>query len=360
MIILGDIAVPSLDYSDQLKRILQNHADIFSNENLAVNLEGLVNDEAKTTHKTPNLFNHSSVVDVLDDWNTKFVGLANNHTLDFPDSLTETTTKLKKHNIGFSGAGFSEKEADTPAIIDVNGKTVVIFNHCWRVMLQHQKNPSNGVHVSIISEKKILKNVKKYREKYPDAAILVYLHWNFDLETLPFPQHRQFSKALIDYGVNVVVGCHSHCVQGGESYKNGYIVYGLGNFFVPWKTFINGTIHFPDFARIEMAFEWDPISNDAICHFFRYENEGDIHKLTHLESDTFENNEMLKFYSPYQGMNEVDYLSWFKRNRRKKGGLPVYKDYEATIRNNMKDWFIMKRIKLARVLAKYKIREWNH
>ncbi|MBK8078814.1 MAG: CapA family protein [Saprospiraceae bacterium] len=37
-------------------------------------------------------------------------------------------------------------------------------------------------------------------------------------------------KGFDDEGVNFIVGCHSHCVQGGEKYKDGYIVYGLGNF----------------------------------------------------------------------------------------------------------------------------------
>lgn len=52
--------------------------------------------------------------------------------------------------------------------------------------------------------------------------------------------HRLFAKALIDAVANVVAGAHSHCVQGGEKYKDGYIVYGLGNFFLPHNFFQMG------------------------------------------------------------------------------------------------------------------------
>ena len=49
-------------------------------------------------------------------------------------------------------------------------------------------------------------------------------------------QGHAHAENLRDSGVNVVVGCHSHCIQGGELYKEGVIVYGLGNFFIPWNT----------------------------------------------------------------------------------------------------------------------------
>ena len=37
------------------------------------------------------------------------------------------------------------------------------------------------------------------------------------------------AKRFIDNGADIVVGCHSHCIQGYEKYKNSHIFYGLGN-----------------------------------------------------------------------------------------------------------------------------------
>lgn len=360
MIFVGDIAVPSEQYSEVLDMILEREAGVFKEKDLIINLEGLIRDGVDPSDNTPKLYNHRSAVGMLKNRGVKFAGLANNHTLDFPCQLERTTELLRENGIGYAGAGFSKAEADTPAEVVLDGKKAFIFNHCWSVMLQHQKNPSEGVFVSTIDEENVIRQVRKTRVENPEASIIVYFHWNFDLETLPFPLHRKLARALIDSGANIVAGCHSHCVQGGEAYGNGYIVYGLGNFFIPWKTFINGTIHFPDFARVEMAFEWNPQTNNAYCHFFRYENSNDKHDLVHLSSDPFEDSDMLKSYTPYMGMDEREYLSYFRENRRKRGGLPVYKTYETPGVNRAIDWIVKNRIRVARLLAKYRLREWNN
>ena len=41
---------------------------------------------------------------------------------------------------------------------------------------------------------------------------------------------QEFARALIDGGVDAVIGHHPHVLQGIERYKNGVIVYSLGNF----------------------------------------------------------------------------------------------------------------------------------
>ncbi|MBK8547872.1 MAG: CapA family protein [Saprospiraceae bacterium] len=85
--------------------------------------------------------------------------------------------------------------------------------------------------------------------------------------------YRQWTRALIESKWQFCVGCHSHCVQGGEKYKDGYIVYGLGNFYLPNGVFAGGKLHFPDFAKVQLAFEYDVKSNEASCHWFRYNDD---------------------------------------------------------------------------------------
>jgi len=45
------------------------------------------------------------------------------------------------------------------------------------------------------------------------------------------PQWRDVYKNFIDLGVDIVIGHHSHSVQGWELYKDGYIFYSLGDFY---------------------------------------------------------------------------------------------------------------------------------
>jgi hypothetical protein len=363
LIFVGDIASPDARTTGQLERFLFDHAAVFNNKRLICNFEGLVFDGKHIDYLDsiePMLFNHSLVPGALNRGIPPVFCLANNHTLDFPEAFENTVNLLRSNKISFAGAGKSIDEANKPAEFLVAGKKVFLFNYTWHILLQHKKNPFKGFYVSTINELRILKDISKYHEVNPDSSIIIYLHWNFDLEKLPFPMYRKFSKALIDAGANVIVGCHSHCVQGGERYKDGYIVYGLGNFFVPWYTYLGGTIHFPEFARIEMAFDWDPQQNEALVHFYKYNNEGENHSLDLIESTYFDKSDLLKEYSPYRGMSDKEYLYFFRKNRRKNLLIPVYSDYNHVFRNKLKDIFIINRIRFARFLAKHKLRGWNN
>ncbi len=205
----------------------------------------------------PLLFNHPSVLEALKIGNIKAVGLANNHVLDLPHCFSGTLQKLSEANISYTGAATTLKDAEMPAVFYKGGKPIYFFNFCWDFLLYNHKNPSSGVYVSVLNEQRLFKEILIHRKSQPKSKIVIFLHWSFDLETLPFPMYRQFSRALIDSGANLVVGTHSHCVQGGEKYKDGYIVYGLGNFFLPYNTFAGSYLTFPDFARTELALEWD-------------------------------------------------------------------------------------------------------
>jgi len=60
--------------------------------------------------------------------------------------------------------------------------------------------------------------------------VVVILHWGTELAEAPDHAQRAFARALIDAGVDAVIGHHPHVLQGIEKYRNGVIVYSLGNF----------------------------------------------------------------------------------------------------------------------------------
>jgi poly-gamma-glutamate synthesis protein (capsule biosynthesis protein) len=358
MIIVGDIASPTASSSDDLESIFRTHASIFSANALVCNFEGVISDQISTATNTPVLFNHSSVLKALKTANIQVAALANNHTLDLPDCFDETLRHFKEAGIAACGAGRSQKEASESIVFEERGVEIVLFNYCWDFLLYHQKNPSHGVYVSEIVNLSLIESIGRVRQEKPDARIVVYLHWSLDLEILPYPMYRKLSMELIDSGANLVVGTHSHCVQGGEKYKDGFIVYGLGNFFIPYHEFANGKLAFPEFSRLEMALEWDPISQHAVCHWFNYHNDQGHHWLELSESAPFEESLLLKKYSPYdQSFN--DYVKYFRLNRRKKFLIPVFLDPKATRRNRVMTQLLMYRASFARNLAKMNIVKWQ-
>ncbi len=358
MLLTGDISIPDKGYSEQLDRQLSRYPEIFTGQPLVCNLEGLVYDTDTEVYSSPVLYNHSSVISVLKKHGCRAVCLSNNHALDLPGQYDTTLSNLKDEGIVHAGIGKSLADAMKPAEFIHGDKGFFLFNSTWHVLLQHRKNPSQGVFVDTINENRIIRQVSDCRSANPDSAIIVCLHWNFDLETLPFPVHRKFARSLIDNGAGLVVGSHSHCVQGGERYKNGYIVYGLGNFYIPWNTYIGGTIRFPEFARIEMVLEWDADTCLAKAHFFRYDNE--LHKLELTDSHSFDDSDLLKHYSPYRGLSGKDYPAFFRKHRRKRWCVPVFTRYNDHFITRLQSLFTIWRIRIARLLARLKLREWNN
>ncbi|QSS98022.1 CapA family protein [Psychroflexus sp. ALD_RP9] len=358
MIFIGDVASPQKQYSDffydQIKGFVKDKDLIF-------NLEGLVSDDLSINSSVPILFNHSSIIEQIKKMNCKVVTLANNHTLDQPSLFENTIQKLNINGISYCGAGYSIEQANKPSIFYSQREKIIMFNQCWSVMLQHQKNPSQGVHVATIDKEILFKNISKHKKENPDAKLVVYFHWNFDLEKLPFPADRRIAKGLIDLGVDLVLGCHSHCIQGAEYYKGKPIVYGLGNFFIPWYTYINGHISFPDFSKRELAVEWNPQTNQVVLNFFRYNPDNHQLELYHKEQFS-ENNKgyIFKEFSPYQGLSDKEYKVFFLKHRRKKYLVPVLNTYDKNTTNFIKNTLIISRIRILRFLAKLKLRSWNN
>lgn len=359
LIFLGDIASPDEKCSADLHKSLSEVSYIFSGNHTILNLEGMVCDTDMATD-TPILFNHPSIIPVLQEIDCSAVSLANNHALDLPDHSENTRKILNEKNVETCGVGTNAVEAAAPARFKADGCEIVVFGFCWEILNQHHRDIPGVCYVNPLKAKGMLKSVSQERERNPESIIVLKVHWSFDLETLPFPLYRQLAMDLIEAGANAVIGCHSHCVQGGERHKKGIIVYGLGNFFIPWHTFINGTIHFPEFSRKEIALEWDPATGKATCHWFHYHNVNKIHRLEYQGSEDFDSGPRIREHSKYASMDRVTYLKWFRENRRKSKLMPIYKDYRHQIRNLAIDIYLKGRIRVARYLARTGLREWNN
>jgi poly-gamma-glutamate synthesis protein (capsule biosynthesis protein) len=223
-----------------------------------------------------------------------------------------------------------------------------------------QKNPTDEIYIATNTEFEILKTIENYRKNNSDAYIALFFHWNFDLETLPFPSYRQFSRDLIETGANLIIGAHSHCVHGCEKYKDGYIVYGLGNFFLPNSIFANGRLRFPDFAKTQLAFEININNNFAKCHWIEYSDFNGKNSLKIIESSNFSESQLRKKYTPYELLNQTEYLKYFKINRRKRLLTPILKNYKHKRINSIKIYLLKQRVYVARGLAEIKIIKWQN
>jgi poly-gamma-glutamate synthesis protein (capsule biosynthesis protein) len=164
--------------------------------------------------------------------------LANNHVLDWGyDGLRDTLDTLRKAGIKSTGAGGRIKEAEAPAVMDVNGKgRVIVFSYGigssgipknWaatdtRAGVSRLDNLSDGA-VKLIGER-----VSKVKKK--GDVVVVSIHWGFNWGYEIPDEHTTFAHRLIDKaGVDIIFGHSSHHPKGIEVYKDGLIIYGSGD-----------------------------------------------------------------------------------------------------------------------------------
>ena len=60
------------------------------------------------------------------------------------------------------------------------------------------------------------------------------MHWGIQGERCPSGAQRSLAADLVDSGADIVVGSHTHQLQGDGRLGDGYVAYGLGNY--AWYT----------------------------------------------------------------------------------------------------------------------------
>lgn len=353
MLVFGDLACPNRELSSALHNALKRSKVFDGHDLLLGNLEGVLVEDG-FVDRARKLYNSESVLELFAGKKTVF-SLANNHIFDYPDKIGATLATLDKHGIeyvGLAGPG----SAHQPLRLRYKGENWVIFGHCWDVMLDISSDKPSDYSINCCSYESLLGAVTKARYQDEDAKVVVYLHWNFDLERLPFPAHRKLARRLIDVGANVVIGSHSHCVNGGELYNGGIIIYGLGNFFIPDGVFFDGRLKYPEYCKIVLVVDIADNIEDSVCYWYKVTSDNGL-SFVPIGQELFKDGPILERYSPYRAMTYDEYLRYFKQNRSKSLLVPVWGSYEDTLINGAKDRWITTRIRCLR-FAKTVLRMW--
>ena len=141
------------------------------------------------------------------------------------NALERTSALLDSNNIKWTGYNASHPDTPIPAIFQSNELKVGLLAYCET----QQYNLGIPLLPRIIL-KNIKSDVKKLKEKERCDIVMVSLHWGDEFIDYPSPCQIELAHKIIDVGVNVIIGHHSHTMQGIEHYKNGLIAYSLGSF----------------------------------------------------------------------------------------------------------------------------------
>ncbi len=205
---------------------------------LLVNCESSVSDRGKALSGKAYTFRTSreTALEFRDTLGADLIGLANNHVYDFgTDAFLDTLDTFKDMGLPTVGAGKNSKEAYTPYYYERSGMTVAIIatsraEKNYFTPVAEENAP--GI-CGCYDEEAVMKEIAEAKEKAD--FVIVYAHYGYEGTTVIEQIQRDISYRFIDAGADLVVGGHSHCLQGIDHYKGKLIFYSLGNYLFNLK-----------------------------------------------------------------------------------------------------------------------------
>lgn len=191
------------------------------------NLEAPITSWNKKIKKCgPNLKIEPETINGIKAINPTLVLLANNHIMDYGyQGLSNTLEILEENNLKYIGAEKNLKEIKKSYILKTDKKKIAIYNCCDNEFsIATEDIPgANGCDLLNIWEE-----IEKLKIEN-DYVIIVY-HGGKEHYRYPSPNLQKLCRKMIDYGADLIICQHSHCIGCYEIYKEKTIVYGQGNF----------------------------------------------------------------------------------------------------------------------------------
>jgi poly-gamma-glutamate capsule biosynthesis protein CapA/YwtB (metallophosphatase superfamily) len=193
-----------------------------------VNLENPVTTRGAKVPKQFNFRMHPRYLSAIKSSGISAVSLANNHVFDYGrEGIEDTFFWLDSAGIRYIGAGRSAEAARKPYIFRKGSSTVAVLAYYGGGEARPAGRNTSGV------ASRDLASIEHDTQVARDSGatyIVVILHWGTEKADTPDVSQRWFARALINAGVDAVIGHHPHVLQGIERYRKGVIVYSLGNF----------------------------------------------------------------------------------------------------------------------------------
>lgn len=157
--------------------------------------------------------------------NIAAVCVANNHISDFGDASAQHTIDRLSALWQTFGAGRTPDHFHR-TIVSASQTRIALAAYCLS-----DTTPLHATETRIgprdFSDE--LFNADQVWARQRGDHFVVLLHWG-DVHThYPRPDQLELARSIIDRGADLIIGAHSHTVQGYEQHRGRYIFYGLGN-----------------------------------------------------------------------------------------------------------------------------------
>lgn len=192
-----------------------------------------------TPEKTYTFRSKPENVSILHDMGVDIVSLANNHAYDYgPDALCDSVDILNEAGIPFVGAGKNLDEAKKPAYFITGDRTI---SYVSATQIERFANPDTkeatattpGV-LRTLDPTAFLEVIKEAEAN--SDFVVVFVHWGSENTDVVEASQRDLATKYIEAGADLIIGGHTHCLQGVEYINHVPIIYSLGNFWFNSKT----------------------------------------------------------------------------------------------------------------------------
>lgn len=170
-----------------------------------------------------------ATLQVLKTLGTSLVSLGNNHALDYGDgALADTLDLLDEAGIGRVGAGRNYEEANRPLLLTCKGRRLAFLSYAF---IYSANTRMAGRRSGGVSDHRLTRVLPRIRElRRAGHEVVVFIHWGHEYSFYPLPYQMRQARRMIDAGASIILGHGPHYPQGFEEYRDGRIVYSLGNF----------------------------------------------------------------------------------------------------------------------------------
>ncbi len=167
-------------------------------------------------------------IDAIKNAGFDVLSLANNHTFDYGiEAYEDMSSSLKKAGLTLSGAGRNLEESRKMQILSVKGIRLGFLSYSSRENNGRSYATDRSPGVAPLDEEYVIEDIKRYKKDVDH--LMVSLHWGIEHSPYPTPHQKSLAHMIIDEGVRIVIGNHPQILQGVERYKEGFIMYSLGN-----------------------------------------------------------------------------------------------------------------------------------
>ncbi len=172
-------------------------------------------------------------VSILQELGVDIAGIANNHVCDYGyEALTDTIETLDKAGIPYVGAGHDLKEAKKPWYFVANGRKIAIvaatqiertYNYT-----KEATDTSPGVLKTLNPDKfiEVIEDAKKHSD-----IVIAFVHWGTEGTNYYEADQVELAERFVSAGADVIIGGHTHCLQGVSYVEDVPVIYSLGNFW---------------------------------------------------------------------------------------------------------------------------------